>query len=296
MRDGYRWDDAYKQTHNGAGRLLSEAQASCDADPTCGAVYDYRCDGRWLTKCTIGYSLVPAPEAGGCIYENPTKTTPEPAEGWPMETGRVCHYNYLSAQGDEVGACQARCLEQPGCNEFSVGGGLGCRYAKSSQGCCSDVPGANINQYCIANEGWNSAGCADRSCQLYSAKVAAPYCVEIVTGTAAHNGGTMDVHIDAGNGLEQAATGKHAKGSTVVHDCFETPVSALQVRNPTNDAWTGAIKYSTDGGTTYRSMMCAGGCQAGQSTDGIVVDGNKDGSGQAATHCLSGATCTITEE
>jgi len=139
-------------------------------------------------------------------------------------------------------------------------------------------------------KGKNVAECTG----LTGDKAPAPYCLLMVTGTANHNDGTLDVHIDAGKGLKKAASGKHAQGSTVVQACFENPVSSVQVKGPTNNAWAGVIKYSTDGWETYSPMMCASGCEGDKhGIDSIVVDGDNDGKGMAATRCLSGSTCTI---
>merc|ERR1719487_2458904 len=83
-----------------------------------------------------------------------------------MSEGRVCHYNYAVAPGGDA-ECEAACDAQPGCTEFSTGGGLGCRYALDSTGCCTNVPGADLAS-CTAYTGWNAAGCADGSCKFYA--------------------------------------------------------------------------------------------------------------------------------
>jgi len=77
--------------------------------------------------------------------------------GCKKEIGRMCHYNYLDGGSISVDACKAKCANQPGCTEFSVNGKWGCRYAKTSHGCCSNVPGANMAQYCYVGKGWNAA-------------------------------------------------------------------------------------------------------------------------------------------
>lgn len=53
-------------------RSQSDAQQQCDADPNCGAIYDYKCDGSWWVTCRTGLSL--EDQSGSCVYEK------EPAE------------------------------------------------------------------------------------------------------------------------------------------------------------------------------------------------------------------------
>ena len=50
------------------------------------------------------------------------------------------------------------CDRQPGCDEFSFGPTLGCRYARDASGCCVNVPGVSEREklaFCTANEGNN---------------------------------------------------------------------------------------------------------------------------------------------
>jgi len=61
--------------------LKSPGQAfdACDADPTCGGVYDYKCDGTGYMLCDVDGGGSPdgrptsedAPSAGGCTYLHP---------------------------------------------------------------------------------------------------------------------------------------------------------------------------------------------------------------------------------
>merc|ERR1711865_1004385 len=88
-----------------------------------------------------------------------------------------------------------------------------------------------------------------------------------------------------------AVSGNFAIGSTVLEQCYPAKPT-LQMNDHSNDAWSGSIEYSSDAGTTYSPMSCTN-CGAGQSTHNIVFDGNTDGSNQADTQCLNGATCKI---
>ena len=116
----------------------------------------------------------------------------------------------------------------------------------------------------------------------------------MTTGTESSNDGTVDVYVDVGSGFELASASSgtnYGSGETVVESCYATPFE-LQVLNPSNNAWTGSILVSMDGGSTYVPATCTS-CDAGTSTESIVVDGNDDGAGQAITQCLNGATCDI---
>jgi hypothetical protein len=138
----------------------------------------------------------------------------------------------------------------------------------------------------------------------------ARYVVRIQTGTSEHNDGTLDVSVDSGtgSGLEPLASGRsYASGAVVLQQCYSNDIASLQVKNPTNNAWTGAVEYSSDGGETYLPMECAncgcdrpwyeaglGRCSPG-ATSQMVVDGNSDSGDQAQTKCLNGVACNITQ-
>jgi hypothetical protein len=85
--------------------------------------------------------------------------------------GRTCHYNYIDGGAISAQACADLCDAQEGCNEFSLGGKLGCRYAKDIDGCCRSVPNANFATYCEANLGWNkptaTSNCGLEPCKFY---------------------------------------------------------------------------------------------------------------------------------
>jgi hypothetical protein len=125
--------------------------------------------------------------------------------------------------------------------------------------------------------------------------VQALQCVKVVTGTLTNNEGTLDVSIDAGSGLVlEDLKSSYAKGETVVDKCYAEVVS-VQVQNPSTNAWTGSVQYSTDSGTTYVPMVCTT-CTGGSDTTTIVVDGDTHGGAQASTQCLGGNACTIVKE
>ena len=52
-------------------------------------------------------------------------------------------------------------MARAGCAEYSVGPRLGCRYAKDAKGCCENVPGADINKYCLSGADHSHGGNAN---------------------------------------------------------------------------------------------------------------------------------------
>ena len=103
----------------------------------------------------------------------------------------------------------------------------------------------------------------------------------------------QDVAVDTGSGFTSMASGtRWALGATVLATCYNAPVTGLQLRNPTTNAWTGSVEYSEDVGSTYSPLECST-CSVSGLTYSIVVDGNGDGANQASTQCLNGATCTL---
>jgi hypothetical protein len=118
-----------------------------------------------------------------------------------------------------------------------------------------------------------------------------------VTGGSSPSDGTLDLLVDPGSGpgggYGTVATGTWSLSSSVFSGCFAAPLLGVRVTNPTDNAWVGSVKYSSDGGTTYSALECE---SCGGSTTGtgyIVVDGNSDGSSLSTTQCLDGATCSI---
>ena len=105
--------------------------------------------------------------------------------------------------------------------------------------------------------------------------------------------GTLDVRADTGSGYVAVTSGTSwSLGDTVLDACYVGFVG-VQVTNPSGDAWTGSIEFSTDGGVTWNALTCANCSETSISTSSIVVDGNGDGGDQANCQCLSGATCTL---
>jgi hypothetical protein len=94
--------------------------------------------------------------------------------------------------------------------------------------------------------------------------------------------------------LKAAAYGNYDKGDVVLEQCYSNDIASVQVKNPTNNAWVGAIEYSSDGGDTYQPMSCTG-CKLCERTNQIVVDGNSDSGGLAKAKCLGGVACSVTQ-
>ena len=106
------------------------------------------------------------------------------------------------------------------------------------------------------------------------------------------------MEVDDGSGYASVTTGQSwAKGSTVLDTSYHT-LSGVMVRNPTTDAWVGAIEYSSDGGVTYLPFVCTD-CTKGSSTARISVDGNSDSIGSPTT-CFESSTfdgaCTLSKQ
>ena len=119
------------------------------------------------------------------------------------------------------------------------------------------------------------------------------YCLRITTGNAENDHGTMDV-IVAGALISSTGT-FWSKGSVVLKKCYRD-MPTLQVTNPSNDGWRGAIEFSVDGGSTWEAASCSDlYCDVDYGGDGntthIVVDGDFDG--WKGTRCEGGAMCTI---
>jgi hypothetical protein len=75
MKENVRCD--LRRTHNGAGRRFRDAAAKCNADPTCGGVYDYQCDGAWYTVCDVGFRFTPLSQGQGCVYTKQANCEPD---------------------------------------------------------------------------------------------------------------------------------------------------------------------------------------------------------------------------
>ena len=46
-------------------------------------------------------------------------------------------------------------------------------------------------------------------------------------------------------------------GDPVVSNCYSNPIAWVEVQNPSNNAWTGLIQYSTNAGETFGAMLCS---------------------------------------
>jgi len=122
-----------------------------------------------------------------------------------------------------------------------------------------------------------------------------------VTGTSGNNDGTLDVVIQSKTirnpllgpeSLRELSGGYYHKGQTVLQECFPEDFEVL-VKNPTSNAWTGSIRMSTDGGSTYFPAVCTD-CTGGFGTSPqIVVDGNADSGDQASVACFNGRQCVV---
>jgi hypothetical protein len=116
------------------------------------------------------------------------------------------------------------------------------------------------------------------------------FCLKVKTGNGNDSDGFIKIWVDHGAGYQAKPTSddKYAFGSVVLDECYFTFVS-LQVQNKIDNAWKGAILFSTDGGVTYSSMECTIGCggRSAVSTQLLQVD-KADSSG-----CGDGRLCTI---
>ena len=101
----------------------------------------------------------------------------------------MCHFNFHSATVSDADECKSVCQARSGCNEYSYSAqygqqakqyqrftvdlvltsscvATGCRYAKDAYGCCEDVSGQNVADFCT--EAVNTAYCTDSNpCQMY---------------------------------------------------------------------------------------------------------------------------------
>ncbi len=152
------------------------------------------------------------------------------------------------------------------------------------------------------------AGCVERTgCQYVhtsSSLQAAPaarlqtqlYCVDIVTGTSGNNDGRPNVVIQSQTSrgfLLEFRGGFYQKGATVLQQCFSEDFEVL-VQNPSSNAWTRSISWSTEGGLTYANGFCTT-CDPTGVTAQIVVDGNADSGDQASVRCFNGKQCVVTQ-
>ena len=112
------------------------------------------------------------------------------------------------------------------------------------------------------------------------------FCVKIVTGTKrTGNDGTLQLSI---NNLDFRSR-MFRLGEQVIDACFPT-LDFVSVRNPTNDAWTGEIVVTRNG--VQKRLVCID-CSGEPFIKQLIVDGNDDGTNQASTRCLNGATCIL---
>merc|ERR1712051_638549 len=111
------------------------------------------------------------------------------------------------------------------------------------------------------------------------------YFLRIVTGKGAHYDGDLNVR----SGVSELVALRHfGKGAVVSDTCYRTPLDEVYVQNPGDDAWTGSVEYSSDGGLSFHPMYCTAGCNSVGPTSKIVVDGNADSSKQAPLQCSMG--------
>ena len=138
-----------------------------------------------------------------------------------------------------------------------------------------------------------SAGVGGSGSYYYAANVDSPTHLRITTGTSTYDDGTLDVEVDDGSGYAPVTTAgvNWALGDVVLDASYPT-LLGVSVRNPTNNAWVGAIEYSSDGGVNYAPFVCTD-CTEGSSTARIAVDGDSSGAYRAPTTCLGRATCAL---
>ena len=116
-----------------------------------------------------------------------------------------------------------------------------------------------------------------------------PFCINIVTGDAQGNDGTLTLSI---NNVEQFVSKKFERKDEVIDKCFSS-IDSITVQNPTNDAWTGEIKVTKTGVKQNLSLSCNNGCEGSKFGGKIVVDGNDDAKSQAPSWCLNGNKCFL---
>ena len=111
-------------------------------------------------------------------------------------------------------------------------------------------------------------------------------CVQIITGTRSNQDGQLTVKMDG----SVVASGYHAKGAIVLQSCVKD-LQTITIQGTSSDAWVGNIVITVNGNpTTVECGSCTGDYVI---SEGIVVDGNSDSSGQANTQCFVDA-CSIT--
>jgi hypothetical protein len=104
--------------------------------------------------------------------------------------------------------------------------------------------------------------------------------------------GRMAIWVDHGAGLQAANTFEKFNnfGSIVLDQCYFTFVSLeVQSSNP-DDGWLGSISYSSDGGATHASIVCASGCSDAANLSALWIGGTDVGD---AVGCDKGRTCSI---
>lgn len=112
------------------------------------------------------------------------------------------------------------------------------------------------------------------------------YCVKIVTGLGKGNDGNLQISV---NGIIQVTSTYFSLGEVALDSCFST-LAAINVVNPTTNAWVGNIIVTDNGATT--TLACDR-C-TGREFDGtLVVNGNNEGINEASTQCLNGRPCTL---
>jgi hypothetical protein len=124
------------------------------------------------------------------------------------------------------------------------------------------------------------------------------YCVRVKTWDEDENDGTITVTV---NGVVVAGPGPYALDTVVFEHCFvEQP--KVELSNPTDDAWAGAVEWSTSGTIQwgYTPFDCPA-CTTGIAwKDGaprfapFVVDGDYNGLDMSPRCCLNGNTCEFT--
>jgi len=214
---------------------------------------------------------------------------------------------YFEQSADWCSTCEANDDKAHNCNpetpeglmEFSAYGGVGGTHCHKGADCYSYPGTANGAKAAYNDCGHNGCYCTDGGTSIdgvlyvQTSSTQLMHCLRSTTGSGGANDGTVDISVDSGAGLVQVATGSHALGAVVLDTTCYSTISSVTVMNPSNNAWTGSVEISSDGGNTWAAMTCSN-CGGSTTTSAsIVVDGNGDGENQATTQCLNGSTCNL---
>ncbi|CAE7315846.1 Hmcn1 [Symbiodinium pilosum] len=140
---GTRCDASHQRTLDGAGKTPQEAQAACNLDPNCGALYDQGCN-NWLTICDVGFVL--EAEENACSYVKKEIGADVPC------TGEISEEEECSTQACPVDCRQSDWTDWTECSPWCSGtsnrtrtttrqpanGGVACGTVAEVQNCTNE--------------------------------------------------------------------------------------------------------------------------------------------------------------